>query len=87
MSTVVGLGRVVARHPSLWSTAVRQARLLARPRWWRKAPFLPLPDPAYLKFRMVTAYGGDGTATPEPGDVVAYLQWCRAYPEVIAHAP
>lgn len=36
---------------------------------------------------MVTAYGGDGTAAPEPSDVVAYLQWCRAYPEVTAHAP
>ena len=73
------------RHPDLWGTALRQARLLARPRWWRRPPFLPVPDPEYLRFRLLTAYGGDGTAAPDPSDLVAYLRWCRAYPQVIAH--
>jgi len=27
---------------------------------------------------LVTQYG-DATHTPEPGDVVTYLHWCRAY--------
>lgn len=55
-------------------TAARQARRLARPGWWRHAPHLPLPDPAYLRFRFETQYGaGD----PDPRDVVAYLEWCR----------
>ncbi|HUS62051.1 MAG TPA: hypothetical protein VMY34_07620, partial [Acidimicrobiales bacterium] len=49
--------RAVARRPALWSTALRQAVRLARPGWWHRRPFLPLPDPDYLRFRMVTAYG------------------------------
>lgn len=74
--------RTLARHPELWSTLVRQARVLAPPRWWTRRPFLPVPDRAYLRFRMVTAYGGDGTQAPEPDDLVAYLRWCKAYPYV-----
>lgn len=68
----------VARHPSLWATAVRQVFLLARPQWWRARPFLPLPDPAYLRFRLQTAYG-DPNREPEPADVVTYLHWCRSW--------
>jgi hypothetical protein len=67
----------VVRRPSLWPTAARQALVLAAPGWWRRRPFLPLPTPAYLRFRLQTAYGGDGGGAPEPGDVVTYLHWCR----------
>lgn len=70
----------VVRRPSLWAVALRQALVLARPRWWRRRPYLPLPDPAYLRFRMQTAYGGDGSGPPAPADVLAYLHWCREYP-------
>ena len=66
-------------HPTLWATAVRQVALLAPAGWWRQAPHLPLPDPAYLRFRMQTAYG-DPTHEPEPADIVTYLHWCRAWP-------
>jgi len=66
-------------HPSLWGTAVRQVLVLAPAGWWRRAPHLPLPDPAYMRFRMQTAYG-DPTHEPEPADVVTYLHWCRAWP-------
>jgi len=66
-------------HPSLWVTAVRQVLVLAPAGWWRRAPHLPLPDPAYMRFRMQTAYG-DPTHEPEPADVVTYLHWCRAWP-------
>jgi len=68
----------VARHPALWVTAVRQVLILASPGWWRRRPFLPLPDAAYLRFRLVTQYG-DGAHPPEAGDVVAYLHWCRGF--------
>jgi hypothetical protein len=68
----------VARHPPLWATAVRQAAVLAAPGWWRRRPFLPLPAPDYLRFRIQTAYGGAGDRAPEPADVVTYLRWCRA---------
>ena len=73
----------VMARPHLWLTALRQARRLAPTGWWRRFPLLPLPDPGYLQFRMVTMYGG------EPGDTVAqdavaYLEWCRRWPEMSA---
>jgi hypothetical protein len=71
----------VVRHPSLWATALRQLFRLAPSGWWKRAPFLPLPDAAYLKFRLVTAYGGSG-GDPQPKDLITYLHWCRAWPEV-----
>ncbi len=71
----------VLARPELWTTAVRQVILLAADRWWTRPPFLPLPDPAYLRFRLQTAYG-DGDRSPEPRDVVTYLHWCRAWPRV-----
>lgn len=66
----------LARRPSLWPTAVVQVLRLAGPGWWRRRPFLPLPDPAYLHFRLETQYGSD--RSPEPGDVITYLEWCRS---------
>ena len=70
----------VVRRPSLWGTAARQASRLARPGWWRRRPFLPLPDPGYLRFRMQTAYGEAGQQPPVASDLVAYLHWCREHP-------
>lgn len=67
----------VARRPRLWAVAVGQVRRLAAPGWWRRRPFLPLPDADYLRFRLETQYGSDHE--PEPGDVVTYLAWCRSY--------
>jgi hypothetical protein len=65
----------IARHPSLWSTALRQARRVVPTGWWRRPPFLPVPDREYVRFRLETQYG-DGP--PAPADVVTYLRWCRA---------
>jgi hypothetical protein len=73
----------LAVRPDLWITAVRQVLVLAVDGWWRRAPFLPLPDPAYLRFRFQTMYG-DPDHAPDPGDVVTYLRWCRAWPKVTA---
>ncbi|MGZ4683906.1 MAG: hypothetical protein ACXWCM_14745 [Acidimicrobiales bacterium] len=78
-SSVARATVAVLAHPSLWTTAIRQIAVLAPPGWWRRAPHLPLPDPAYLRFRMQTAYG-DPTHEPEPADIVTYLHWCRAWP-------
>jgi hypothetical protein len=49
--------------------------------WWRRPPFLPVPDASYLRFRMVTMYG-DPNHGFEPDDLVAYLEWCRDFPAV-----
>jgi hypothetical protein len=69
----------VGRHPSLWATALRQVVVLAAPGWWRRRPFLPLPDADYLRFRLETAYGGAGDREPGPADLVTYLRWCRDF--------
>jgi hypothetical protein len=75
----VRAGVAVLRRPALWPTAVGQARRLARPGWWRRPPFLPVPDRDYVRFRMQTAYGSHGT--PPADDLVAYLSWCRRFKE------
>jgi hypothetical protein len=69
----------LARRPSLWPVAVSQGRRLAVPGWWRRRPFLPVPDAGYLRFRIQTQYG-DVDHAPEPSDVIAYLDWCRQFP-------
>ena len=72
--------RAVAGRPDLWVTTARQARALAPDGWWRRRPFLPVPDASWLAFRMETQYGGDGSG-PAGGaaadDVVTFLEWCR----------
>jgi len=69
---------VIAR-PWLWAAAVTVVLRLAPHGWWRRWPPLPLPDPDYWRFRMATAYGGDGGADPTTEDVVEYLAWCRRH--------
>ena len=67
----------VLRRPGLWPTALVQARRLVPRGWWRRRPYLPVPDPGYLRFRLETQYGSDHT--PRPADVVTYLEWCRSF--------
>ena len=74
-------GAVLVR-PRLWGVAIGQVVRLARPGWWHRRPFLPVPDPAYLRFRLQTAYG-DPDREPEPDDVVTYLHWCRGFRRVL----
>ena len=68
-------------RPGLWVTALAQVRVLAAPGWWHRAPYLPLPDPGYLRFRLQTAYG-DPDRDPDPADIVTYLHWCKAWPRL-----
>lgn len=78
----------VGRRPDLWATALRQLRVLTPTGWWRRRPFLPVPDGEYLRFRLVTAFGGDSVAAssgPSGPDVVAYLEWCRVVRPLMAH--
>lgn len=74
----LGAVTAVVARPGLWPTAARQVALLAPPGWWRRRPFLPVPDPAYLAFRLETMYGGRAPA-PAGKDVVGYLRWCQGY--------
>jgi hypothetical protein len=65
----------VLRRPHLWFAAVRQISRAVPMRWWTRSPFVPLPDRAYVRFRLETAYGKD--ASPRVADVLRYLEWCR----------
>lgn len=71
-----GVLAAVAFRPALWVTAVVEARRMVPRGWWRRAPFLPVPDPALIAFRAETQYG-DPAHRFEPGDVVLWLKWCR----------
>ncbi len=73
-----GVVRAVAARPDVWSTAAVQLRRLTPHHWWRRPPFLPLPDRAWIRFRMQTAYG-DPDHSPPPEDIVAWLEWCRQF--------
>ncbi|CAB4803548.1 MAG: hypothetical protein F2894_03700 [Actinobacteria bacterium] len=74
----------VLRHPSLWPTAIGAAFRLSPKGWWMHAPFLPIPDRAYLEFRIETQYGSN--AEPVASDVVSYLRWCRDEARRSAHS-
>jgi hypothetical protein len=69
--------RAVALRPRLWRASIGAVRRLARPGWWRRPPFLPVPEGAYWRFRMETAYGKEWAGRPTPRDVVDYLEWCQ----------
>lgn len=66
----------VAKRPRIWGEALRAASAMARRDWWRTPPFLPLPDRAYLSWRIATAYGSADTP-PNTEDLIAYLEWRR----------
>ncbi len=74
----LSLAAALVRHPSLWFTALRQAGRLAPSGWWRRPPFLPLPDERYLGFRLQTMYGHE-VDKADPNDAVTYLRWCREF--------
>jgi len=64
----------IFRHPSLVVPGVGAAVRFAPSGWWRKPPFLPVPDERYWQFRMETAYG-DRRAQPSERDLVDALRW------------
>lgn len=75
--TGIAVVRAVMLSPTLWWTALGTVRRLARPGWWRRLPFLPVPDPDLWGFRLMTAYGEGPEALPSAKDVRSYLRWCR----------
>lgn len=67
-------------HPTLAVDLVRVAWRFRAREWYRRAPFLPLPDTTYLKWRMYTAYG-DFDAVPSPEEVERYVRWAATATE------
>lgn len=68
-------GRAVL-SPRLAIDLLRTAWAFRRRHWWRRAPFLPVPDATYLRWRMYTAYG-DERAVPPALDVIRFARWRR----------
>lgn len=64
------------RSPRLAVDLCRAGWAFRRRSWLRRPPFLPLPDPAYLRWRMYTAYG-DERAVPPLDDVIGFARWRR----------
>ena len=73
-SGAMGVVGAVTARPGLWPAALRQLIRLAAPGWWRRAPFLPLPATDYVKWRLHTAYGDEGTVPPA-SDIVRLARW------------
>ena len=66
-------------HPATGMALLRVAWRFRRRGWWRRAPFLPLPDRTYLRWRMHTAYGAYD-ALPPVDDVIRYARWAVREP-------
>ena len=82
---MIAAARAVLARPDLWRPALRQARLLVPRGWWRRAPFLPIPDPQWLAFRLTTAYG-DRRAGIDPDDLLTWLYWSKTMVPVPSRA-
>jgi hypothetical protein len=67
------------RNPALGIALLRVAWRFRSRDWIRRAPFLPLPDQAYLKWRMYTAYG-DENIVPPADDIARYALWAVREP-------
>ena len=70
--------RAVIKRPGLWPTAVGAVVAFAPSGWWRRIPFLPIPDDELVRWRTATAYGTDD-ADLVTEDVVAYLEWRQRF--------
>ena len=74
----------VSFRPWLWAAAAKTVLRAAPNGWYHTWPFLPVPDPDYLKFRLLTMYGSDGEEPAEINhkDVILWLEWCRQWPAI-----
>jgi hypothetical protein len=75
-SLAVRLAARAALRPRLALDLLRTIWAFRRLEWWRRPPFLPLPDQDYLRWRMYTAYA-DANAVPPADDVVRFARWRR----------
>jgi hypothetical protein len=76
LSLAVRLGGRALFNPRLARDLLAAAWAFRRRDWWRRPPFLPLPDRTYLRWRMYTAYA-DENAVPPADDVIRFARWRR----------
>jgi hypothetical protein len=75
-SLLVRLAGRALLNPRLALDLLRAAWAFRRRDWWRRPPFLPLPDRTYMRWRMYTAYA-DENAVPPTHDVIRFARWRR----------
>jgi hypothetical protein len=71
---VITLARRAITSPSLAADLLRVAWRFRSRGWYSRFPFLPIPDRAYVRWRMYTAYG-DYDAIPPAEEVERYARW------------
>ena len=74
--TALGLARQAIRRPRLLGSLIRAAWRFRARGWWRRPPFLPVPPPAYMAWRMHTAYGDEGRSPTIP-ELERYVRWAN----------
>jgi hypothetical protein len=74
LATSLALRAVV--RPTLARDLLSLVWAFRRREWYRTPPFLPLPPPDYIKWRMYTAYG-DADAVPPVEDIIRFATWRR----------
>ena len=62
------------RNPAVGVSLARVGWRFRRRDWYRRFPFIPVPSPEYVRWRMKTAYGRDD-AVPPADDIVRYARW------------
>ncbi|HSJ27846.1 MAG TPA: hypothetical protein VLB67_06505 [Acidimicrobiia bacterium] len=67
------IGRAIARVLRLIRSGIFTGLSHVRRSWWRRPPFLPIPDRRHLSWRRVTAYGEDRPVDTQ--DLKAFLLW------------
>ncbi len=63
-------------NPRVASDLLSLAWSMRRRRWYLQPPYLPLPPPEYVRWRMYTAYGRED-AVPPVADVLRMARWRR----------
>lgn len=75
-SLTLRLAARAAVRPRVAWDLLTLAWAMRRRRWYRTPPFLPLPPPDYLRWRLYTAYG-DERAVPPLEDLLRFARWRR----------
>ena len=65
-----------ALDPRVAWDLLTMAWAMRRRGWQHTPPFLPVPPPEYVRWRMLTAYG-DEHAVPPARDVLRFARWRR----------
>jgi hypothetical protein len=74
---------LAVRNPRLVPPLLAAAWRFRARGWYRRPPFLPVPPPDYVAWRLHTAYGSED-AVPPAGDLGRYLRWAARLRE---HGP